>query len=61
MTETFTQGTDLTVERVTKEEKIPFVPSAEPSENVIRTILNFSKNLEVKTSRLLPPIEVMKS
>jgi hypothetical protein len=61
MTQTFTQSTDLTVEHAIKEEKIPFIPFAEPSENVINTILNYSKNLEIKRSGLLPPIEMIKS
>lgn len=61
MTETFTQSPDLTAEHPVKEEKIPFAPFAEPSENVIRNILNFSRNLEIKKSGLIPPIEVIRS
>lgn len=61
MTKTFTQSPDLTVEHTIKEEKIPFIPFTGPSTTVIQNILNFSRNLEVKTSRFMPPIEILKS
>ena len=61
MTKTFTQRPDFTGEYTIKEEKIPFIPSTEPSSRVIQNILNFSKNLEIKTSRFLPPMELIKS
>jgi len=61
MTETFTKSPDFTVEHPPKEAKIPFVHFAEPSENVIRNILNFSNNLEIKSSKFLASIQFIKS
>lgn len=61
MTETFTPGLDLTVKPTAEEQKIPLADFAEPSENVIKNILNFSKNLEIRPSRLIREIELIKS
>ena len=61
MTKTFTQRPDLTAITLKKEKKIPFFEVAGPSNTIIQNILNFSKNLEVKHSRLIPPIELIRS
>ncbi len=61
MTKTFTKSLDINEINLKKEEKIPFFTVSEPSKNVIQNILNFSKNLEVRHSKLIPPIELIKS
>ncbi|MES2681683.1 MAG: hypothetical protein V4635_17440 [Bacteroidota bacterium] len=61
MTETFTHGLDLNVKPSPEEPKIPFAGFAEPSKNVIQNILNFSKNLEIKRSKFVSDIELIKS
>lgn len=61
MTQTFTLRPTLT-EKTAKNENKPSSFGAEgPSESVINNILNFSKNLEIKHSRLVPAIEIVKS
>ena len=61
MTETFTPGLDLNVKPSLEEPKIPFAGFAEPSKNVIKNILNYSKNLEIKKSVLVSDISLIKS
>lgn len=61
MTQTFTQIINLTAKIRKEEKKIPSFEDAVPSETVVQTILNFSKNLEIKHSKLVPAIEMMKS
>jgi hypothetical protein len=61
MTETFTPGTDLTANDTEKEQKNTFSEFAEPSKRVIDTILSFSKNLEVKQSKLVNEVKLLKS
>lgn len=61
MTQTFTQIINLTAETRKEEEKIPSFEDAVPSEMVLQTILNFSKNLEIKHSKLIPAIQMLKS
>lgn len=61
MTETFTPKLDLNVKPSLEEQKIPFAGFAGPSTNVINNILNFSKNLEIKNSKFIEDIQLMKS
>ena len=61
MTQTFTPALDLTAQEIEKELQSGLSTEAEPSENTIRNILNFSRNLEVKQSSLVNTIEVLKS
>jgi hypothetical protein len=61
MTQTFTSASDFTAEQPQKELKNTFLASAEPSENTIQNILNFSKNLEIKQSKLVNFIELIRS
>jgi hypothetical protein len=61
MIETFTPRVDWHAKPTLKEEKIPFTDFAEPSKNVIKNILNFSKNLEVKQSFFIKDIAFIKS
>ena len=61
MTQTFTPVLDLTAQLSEKESENTFSSLAEPSFNTIQNILNYSKNLEIKKSRMLEAIEVMKS
>lgn len=61
MTQTFTLDLDFTAKNIEKELKSQFLEIAEPSEKTIQNILNFSRNLEIKKSRFLPPIEVIRS
>jgi len=61
MTQTFTLDLDFTAHETKKEQKNTFLDIAEPSENTIQNILNFSKNLEVKQSSLIKTIEMLKS
>lgn len=62
MTQTFTQSPDFTAKQLKEEEKIPFFEkNAGPSSFVIQNILNFSKNLEIKHSKLIVAIELIKS
>lgn len=60
MTQTFTSAFDLTAEKFEKLKHSLFY-NAEPSNNTIQNILNYSKNLEVKTSALIDHIEIIKS
>jgi hypothetical protein len=61
MTQTFTPGTDFTAKQTEKEPDKAFLKLAEPSESTIQNILNFSKNLEVKQSKWIDTIELLKS
>lgn len=61
MTQTFTQNSHTTAKTKKEEEKIPSFDAVAPSSKVIQNILNFSKNLEIKHSKLLPAIELLKS
>jgi len=61
MTQTFTLDLDFTAKEAEKEQKNTFLDIAEPSENTIQNILNFSRNLEVKQSKLIRSIELLKS
>ena len=61
MTQTFTLDLDFTANDTKKEQKNTFLDVAEPSEKTIQNILNFSKNLEVKQSKLIKSIELLKS
>lgn len=61
MMQTFTPASDFTAEQPQKESKNTFLDLAEPSENTIQNILNFSKNLEIKQSNLVNHIELIKS
>ena len=58
MTQTFTPNLN---ETNLKLEKVQFSGFIEPSKNVLDNILNFSKNLEIKHSKLVDVIEVIKS
>jgi hypothetical protein len=61
MTQTFTPVLDFTAHTTEKEPAGRFSAMAEPSFNTIQNILNYSKNLEIKKSRFVDAIEVMKS
>jgi hypothetical protein len=61
MTQTFTSNLNETATRSKKDLKDQFADFAEPSKNVIDNILNFSKNLEIKRSKFIDTIEVIKS
>lgn len=61
MTKTFTLDLDFTANNTKKEQKNTFLEFAEPSERTLQNILNFSKNLEVKQSKLVKSIELLKS
>ncbi|MDX2173287.1 MAG: hypothetical protein SFY56_09215 [Bacteroidota bacterium] len=58
---TFTPN-QLISENTTKLEKSITLPEfSEPSENTLNAILNYSKNLEIKSSVLIEEFEVLKS
>jgi hypothetical protein len=61
MTKTFTLDLDFTANDIKKEQKNTFLNIAEPSERTLQNILNFSKNLEVKHSKLVRSMEWIKS
>jgi hypothetical protein len=61
MTQTFTSNINETATKSNKDPKDQFVNFAEPSKNVINNILNFSKNLEIKRSKFVDMIELVKS
>lgn len=61
MTQTFTPATDFTDEEHRKEQKNTFQDFDVPSEKTIQNILNFSKNLEIKPSRLVEAVEFIRS
>jgi len=61
MTQTFTPVLDFTAKTTEDQAGKQFSGVAEPSWQTIQNILNYSKNLEVKSSRLVDAIEVMKS
>ena len=58
MTKTFTS--ELTAAPELKDEKVSSL-HAEPSENTIQNILNYSRNLEIRASRFVSDIQIMKS
>jgi hypothetical protein len=61
MVKTFTPALDFIAEQNEKEAKDTSFGLSEPSQNVIQTILNYSRNLEVKQSKLLRNLELLKS
>lgn len=61
MTQTFTLEPTCTEKALQLKSPSQEINSEGPSDLVIQTILNFSKNLEVQSSRLIPPIELIKS
>lgn len=61
MTQTFTPDLDLTAQDTEKELTAGFLSHAEPSKGTIQNILNYSRNLEIKKSQLIPAIEIIKS
>lgn len=61
MTQTFTPDLDLTAKKTEKEPTDNLLENAEPSLKTIQTILNYSKNLEIKRSAFINDIEVIKS
>ena len=66
MTQTFTSNLNETATKLEKENYHQLSDAcsykdAEPSKNVIDNILNFSRNLEIKRSKFVAAIEVMKS
>jgi len=61
MTQTFTLDLDFTAKETEKEQKNTFLDIADPSENTINNILNYSKNLEVMQSGLIRSIILLKS
>lgn len=61
MIKTSTPIFDLTAEQSQTEKAIALADFVEPSEKSIQAILNYSKNLEVRQSQLIPAIEIIKS
>ncbi len=61
MTQTFTSNLNETATQSNKDLKDQFANFVEPSKNVIDNILNFSKNLEIKKSKFVDFVEVIKS
>lgn len=61
MTKTFTSKLNETAIKSETDRADQFPQFAEPSKNVIDNILNFSKNLEIKRSRFVDTIEVIRS
>ncbi len=61
MTQTFTPALDFTANDTKKEQKNAFSEFAEPSNNSIQNILNYSKSLEIKHSELIKEVEIVKS
>ncbi len=61
MTQTFTLDLDFTAINTKREQKNAFLEIAEPCENTLQNILNFSKNLEVKKSNLIKSIDFLRS
>jgi hypothetical protein len=61
MMQTFTPGPDLAANETEKEEKSTLLEFAEPSENTLQNILNYSKNLEIKQSKWISSVELLKS
>ena len=61
MTSTFTPNLNETTIKLEKDYQNQFPDFVDPSKNVINNILNFSKNLDVKKSRFVDAIEIMKS
>lgn len=61
MTQIFTQTPNLSAKIQETQAKDSFPDLVGPSQNTIKNILNFSKNLEVKTSKFLEYLEIVKS
>jgi hypothetical protein len=61
MTKTFTSDLEFTAKQTEKDQENPSFQVAEPSFQTIENILNFSKNLEVKKSRLVKNFEYLRS
>ena len=61
MIQTFTLDLDFTAKNTEKEQKNALLQFAEPSKTTIANILNFSRNLEIKQSKLINSIELLKS
>ena len=61
MTKTFTPDLEFTAKLTEAENDVFQLPIAEPSFNVIQSILNFSKNLEVKNSNSVGIVEYLRS
>jgi hypothetical protein len=61
MIKTFTSEFEHTAKEHKKERQLFGLSSEVPSENALKNILNYSKNLEVKQSKLLPYLEFLKS
>lgn len=57
---TFTPNQTIT-ENTDKAEQMSLPDISDPSENTINAILNYSKNLEIKSSILIEEFEVLKS
>jgi len=60
MISTFTPNTSIT-ENTVKTKQMNLPEFLDPSENTINAILNYSKNLEIKSSVLIEEFEVLKS
>jgi hypothetical protein len=58
---TFTSEFEHTAKQTKKEPSLSAFGSNEPSDLTLQSILNYSKNLEVKQAKLLPFIEFLKS
>jgi hypothetical protein len=58
MTKTFTP--EITAIPI-KDEKSSFIFGAEPSDQVVQNILNYSRNLEIRRSLLITDIQFIKS
>ena len=58
---TFTPNKTTTEENTVKTKQMNLPEFLDPSENTINAILNYSKNLEIKSSLLMDEFEVLKS
>lgn len=61
MVKTFTPSNDLTVKPSAQEQDMLLAGTAEPSAKTIKSILDFSRNLEVRPSGLINTVEFIKS
>ena len=61
MTQTFTPEFEFTAPSTPEQELPGSLFAAEPPEHVLRNILQFSKSLEIKSSRLVNAVEIIKT
>jgi hypothetical protein len=61
MIKTFTPSLEITAEQTEKDQENPSFQAVEPSVLTIQNILNFSRNLEIRTTAAGTKIEFIKS